>query len=722
VTLGVALGVLAASAAQAPRPKPGAPNENTTAVDRPAAVTSAASAPAGKEKDKGPPLDERPYRIRAWVAVAPSARMDERGRQALIAGWRDLVARFVGTPWDLHVDDGPGPLLGGPLAELKAEAVAPQMQGYDKAWLIEVGPHPDSHGLVLRGREFDSATGQLGLLMARPARVPDDAPRALLNLALDLFAPTAEIGKSSLGGVLIRVQGASLPAANPVGRVVRPGSVFHPVRVFYRPDGSILRVMTIPRTYLQVEALVGPEARCRIISKLRDPLTRMVRGKYKVVAVGLKPTALPTRLRYFTAPPENRPAAGYTVLARPMPDGPWRVVGTTDREGRVTLEPRFVDGLAAVRLVAAGVEPLDEMLIVPGERDDEILITGIDPKPEAVALETSLLALRDTLLDQAAERSRLLRLIEPRVQAENWDEVRFLLDEAARLPRRDAYATELDALEEQAKARQLETRRPVLTRPAQNLLRETRSILERYVNDTPFAEFEDAYTRYAATAPPEKARARTLPTERPEAALSRLAVSSAASASQEEAKAGLVEFTPRSPNLRVALPPGGPPAATTRETTLSSGLKVTQHVLTLDDPERGRFTIAYFDLDRPPTRESAIAKALDNARGMFLSEGRRARVIAERPLSMAGYPGREVEVQIPAAQEGGFKTLVRGRAFLVGNRFYTISVVGNEAQVRARLAELFLDSFRPLDAPPAPTPIADTPKSADESAPAKSGP
>jgi hypothetical protein len=679
-------------------------------------VSGASAAQAGTAKSAKPktiPLDQRPYKIRAWLAAAPQAPIDARGTRILIENWRGLVERFVGPPWKLEVAEGEGPLLAGPLETLEATAVAPLAHGFDKAWLIEIAPLPGSLGVKLSGREYDAATGLLGLVFTQKVRVVEDAPRALLNLVLGMFSPTAEIGAQSQGKVAIRVQGSSLTAANPVGRVVGPNSIFRAARVIYNPDGSVRQITAIPRTYLRVDSRRGDESICEIISRLRDPLTRMVRGKYKVVAVGVKPTSLTTKLRFITAPPENRPAAGYTVTARQAPNGPPRIVGTTDRDGRVELEPRFIDGLAMVRLLAAGVEPLDDFPIIPGEMVGERTVI-IDPKAEATSLESKVIALRDQVVDQAATRARLLSLVEPRAKSENWDEVRMLLQEYEKLPKKPLFMDQLTALRADADRTQKEKKRPVLTSTALGLLAETENLTNRYVDDDEFAAYADAYSRYAATAPPDKVKARTLDSERPESALAKANITSAANAGQEELRAGLVEFLSAEVGFRMAIPANTTPEHSSREFTLANGSKVNQNVYQVEDPQRGRFTLTYYELEHPPTRDSSIAKALDGSRKMFLSEGRRSKIINERPITLAGYPGREIEVQIPPVQDGGLKTLSRNRAFLIGNRFYTLSVLGTEAQVRARLAELFLDSFRPT-APveSSAKPLAATPAAAE---------
>ncbi len=665
----------------------------------------------GNEK-QGPPIDERPYRIRAWIAVSPGTRLDGQGRQALIQSWQTMNQRFVGSPWVVEVAEGEGPLESASLDQLPPALVAPLAQGFDKAWIIELSQLPGSFGLTLAGREYDSATGQIGLVFDTPVRSVDDAARGLFNLCLDMFSPTAEIGAQSEGGVAVRVQGSSLQAASSVGKVVSIGSVFRAARVIYNPDGSVRQLTMIPRTYLRVESINGPQARCEIISKLRDPLTRLIRGRYQVVAVGIKPNALPTRLRFLTMPPDTRPAAGYTIMARLAPRGPLRVVGTTNREGRIVLEPKFIRGLAMVRIVAGGTEPLDEFPIMPGEQVDERVVV-VDPRAGAVTLQGQLAAMRDLLIDQAVERARLEALIKPRAESENWDEVLYLLQEYERLPKRAEFEEKLNTLRSDAAAQQQESKKIVLTRTAQSMLNETTALVERYIDDDAFTAYADAYDRYAKTAPPEKARARTLPTDREESVLSGMSITSASNASQEEAKVGLTEYRSPDGEFRLALPANATPTLSSRELTLSTGAKVIQQILTVDDPTHGRFTLTHFDFEKPPTRESQISKALDSAQSMFLSVLPKSKLITERPLALAGFPGREIEIEVPAEKDSEFRTFSRNRAILAGQRFYTLSIQGTEAMVRARLAELFLDSFQPLQPSKSPeSPVVDDTPSA----------
>ncbi len=704
MTAALALGTvaLALAAAPAPAPTPRRPAETPDGAGaKPrdvAAPAAAAPGAATAKKAAETPIEERPYKIRAWLSIEPEARLDLRGREAAVAAWQVLNERFVGTPWKVEVAEGDGPLLNARLEDLTPELVAPLAQGFDKAWMIQARPLPGGYGLTLVGREFDAATGQIGLVNTRTLTSQDDLPRSLLHLALDMFAPTAELGKKIGGDVMVKVQGSMLPAANPVGRIVKIGSVFKVTRVYYRPDGSVAKILPVQRTYLRVVALEGNQARCNIITKLRDPLTNMIVGKFKVVAVGTKPTGVPTRLRFVTAPPENRPAAGYTLTSRPAPDGQPRTVAITDREGRVVLPPYFGDNLVILRLLAANVEPLDEIPLMPGEVTEERTYI-IQPKVDTVTLESALFAIRDELVDQVAVRGRLEALLKPRAEAENWDEVRLLLQEYEKLTKRPVYEQRLAGLKEAATTKQAETKKAILTRTASSLLNETQALVERYIDDDAFRAYEDAYDRYAATAAPDKARQKSLPqAQSDQQALTGVATPSAAGAGLEESKAGLAEFLPTGQGYRIALPPAPVEEAST---TLVGEEELPTRTLVARDAKLGTFKVVIIDLPKAVSGETATKQALDRGRMQAMAAAKGAKLVTERDLELDGHPGREVELEFRPT-EGAVKHISRVRTYAVGKRLYIIDATGTEAQIRARAAELFLDSFRLLGEPEAP--------------------
>jgi hypothetical protein len=459
----------------------------------------AASATDAAAQGKAPlePNERRPYKIRAWFRVDPSARIDDRGRDRLVASWRSLVSRFVGPPWVVDVADGEGPLATETLEGLLPSQLAPLAAGYDKLWMIRIEPAANSMAFV--GREYDVLTTRLGPACRRAAPYPADAPRALLALALNLFEPTAEIGAKVGGGVQVTVRGAGLPAASPAGRVVTVGSVFRPLRIWQKPDGSVRKIDDITRSFLRVTELNGAAAVCDIVTSKQDPLSARAASKNSLVALGVKPGSIATRFRYYYLDEKAQiPLAGYTLTARTVPDGPQIEVGMTDREGRVSVPSGFAEGLVIFRLLAANIEPIDEFPAMPGETLEEQPVHIFAPKPATVALETQLNSLRDELIDLVATRARLDSRLDARAKGEKWDEVEELLEEYRKLTPRSDYVDRLAKLKDDAARQQAETKTAILTRTAQAMITETQALIDRYLDDETYKAYADALAQYKA--------------------------------------------------------------------------------------------------------------------------------------------------------------------------------------------------------------------------------
>lgn len=508
-----------ASKAPAPSSPPAPPAPAPAAVPKATPTSKAKADPKLSAEEFG----ARPYKIRAWVAIDPRARIDARGREALVSSWLAMARRFVGPPWEIEVAEGPGPLLGGEVDGVQADAVEAAAKGVDKAWLLAIGPD-GKDGYVLAGREFDVATLRLNPTLRHLAPHPADAPRVMLKLALGLFSPVAEIGEQVGGGVKIIVQGAGLQTGDSIGRVVAKDSTFRVVRVSYAPDGTIARrkdgtpiIKDVPHAFLRVEAMDGPVARCGIVSGVKNPLTKAARSS-RVIALGIKPANNPTRF-HFVVPPEKKrdpadksepappkPAAGYVLTVRNIPDGSPREVGITDREGRVVLPAGFSDRLVVVRLLAGSSEPLVEFPVMPGETAGEQTVP-ISPKPEAVALESALSALRDELIDLVGVRARMLSRIDARVKAANWDEAKTLIAQFHKLPARKDFEERIAKMRQKAvdDQRELKLKRPILTKTAQAQLADAEGLLDHFLKEDQILALEETVKSQGATgAPPPK--------------------------------------------------------------------------------------------------------------------------------------------------------------------------------------------------------------------------
>jgi hypothetical protein len=450
--------------------------------------TSSPAPPPAAEKL---PIERQPYKVLVNLACDPSARIDAARRADLIREWQVLVHRFIGSPWVVSIAPAASALSHVDLATLKPDAFT-SVGPFDKVWLIRIAHAETGSGLAFQGREYDTTTRSLGTLQRRLVPALRDLARELLQFTQGMFNPTALIVGQEGGRALLTVRGAAIAPATPVGAVVSEGTIFQPLRLVTVKDQEI-RIMRIPLTYLRVEAMDGPVARCTIISAWKDPLTKRISQANTLAAVGVKPGSSPTQLRFVTDP-DKVPAAGYTLTARLVPDGQPRELGLTDRAGRIVLRPGFADGLVILRLLAGNVEPMREVPMMPGESAEERVIP-FEPKPFTLALEAELDSFRDEVVDLVALRARLEARMKARLEGEDWDGLRATVEEFSKLTLHDPFAERLTKLKDEAARKQADTKKAVLTKTALAQINDLQSLIDRYLDDDVYRAYAESLDR-----------------------------------------------------------------------------------------------------------------------------------------------------------------------------------------------------------------------------------
>lgn len=474
---------------------PAAPASQPPPQAQSAAQSTSGSSPAATASATSEAIDRQPYRIELHLSFDPSARIDHARRASLLRQWMAQVHRFVGPPWSITVAVPPSPLASGNLETLEAEAFSKFDSSFDKIWLVRISAASPAAGLVFTGREYDTATRRLGPLQGHTAFVLADAPRAMLQFALELFCPTALITGQEGGRALLLVRGGSVAPASPLGKVVSKGMVFFPLRLITMKDHSIA-IRRIALTYLQAQETEGATARCAIISAWHDPLTQRVALPNTLAALGIKPGTNTLRLRFLNRT-DLAPAAGYTLFARSVPEGLSHELGMTDRAGRIALKPGFADGLVVLRLVAGTTEPLVEFPMMPGESSDEREIQ-IDLMPLAVGYQVQLDVLRDEIIDLVAQRSRLEKRMEARLQGDDLEGLEQGLKEYVLLQSRDLFADRLSKMKEQATMQQAKSKSPVLSKNIQARFSELQALIDRYLDNEAFQTYTEALERRRA--------------------------------------------------------------------------------------------------------------------------------------------------------------------------------------------------------------------------------
>jgi hypothetical protein len=447
---------------------------------------------AQSPEPKPEPIDRRPYAIRMLIEFDLETRVDRTRRDAIVDAWYELVHRFVGAPWSPELVEDLGPLPAIPILDLKADNLKGSAGKADKVWAIRVKASGPS--MVMEGRELDVGTGWLGEVHRREVTHPSDSARELLYLTLAMFTPSADIGESKAGGVSFLVQAGSLPAASPLGEVAPVGSIFRALRIFPKEDGSSPEIVEVRYSYFRVERREGPIAKCEIIRGVGDPLTNRYARKNKLVALGIKPSSTPTRLR-FIFKGDRQPAVGFRLIARTIPPGVKPLeLGMTDREGRIVLAPGFSSGLVSLRLMAGNDEPMLDVPAMPGETPEERTIV-FEPRPLTLALEARLDALRDAIIDVVAVRSRLEARMKARLDGEDWAGLDEAIKEFRKLPSRELFDSRLNKIREDGEDQEKAGKTLVLTRNARAQLDDTKGLLGRYMDDELIRSYEDAAQR-----------------------------------------------------------------------------------------------------------------------------------------------------------------------------------------------------------------------------------
>lgn len=513
---------------------------------------AAAPAPARPGSTAAEPIERQPYRIVFHFACHPSSRIDAARRADLLRDWQVMVRRFVGAPWAVSIAPASGPVLDLDIeglekatpAQAAAFEKAVNADAYDKVWVVHADRADSGSGVVFIGREYDTATRRLGPLQRRTVDIFADAPRVLLGFTLDLFSPTALISGEDGGKALLTVRGSAIEPASPIGTVVSPGTVFQPLRLISAKDGSVV-VRIISWTYLRVESVEGPVARCAIISGLNDPLSKRFIQPNTLAAVGIKPGNSTLRLRFVTFK-DKTPGAGYTLTARLVPNNVTRELGMTDRGGRIALKPGFADGLVILRLLAGNAEPVREFPVMPGESSEERTIP-FDPRYQCVALEAEVDSLRDEVVDLIALRARLEARMKARLEGEDWEGLEEAVKEFSRLTPRDEYAKKLTELKDRAAHEQAETKTAILTKTAQAQINDLQAMIDRYLDDEAVKAYREALER-GRTETDSKQKA--------------LAKAAAARAARDSAaKGAAAKKTTPAPSPKAPTRPGEPPRA-----------------------------------------------------------------------------------------------------------------------------------------------------------------
>jgi hypothetical protein len=141
------------------------------------------------------------------------------------------------------------------------------------------------------------------------------------------------------------------------------------------------------------------------------------------------------------------------------------------------------------------------------------------------------------------------------------------------------------------------------------------------------------------------------------------------------------EFASKEGRFKVLMP--GTPKESTEEVR-----GITLNSFTLKEAD-GFYGVVYADMPiAADAKVEDLQKLLDSMRDGMLSKTHATLVRESKITLKATYPGREIEVTRPVE-----KLFARSRLYIVGTRFYQVTVIGTTDYVHSDNATKFLDSL-----------------------------
>jgi hypothetical protein len=416
--------------------------------------------------------DYSPYRVRVYLSFTGTARAAIDPAQ-LTGYLADRAWGVVGAAWHLQIDalDEAIPAEIWETQDGAADWSAWTEGGkLDKVIWLEVR---GSEGRwELRARELDAYLDQWGVLQEATSSQRGQLEEAVFQLLIETFAPVAQIEDSATRQATIRPRAGALLADDSPWKWLEAGDLLKAVIRTTDRAGLSRKIRPIDWTYLTVTDVDGAVATCRVDSGVRNPLGESRRGRIEKLALVVRPRGGATTVQLVSAARDPKPLAGYDVYRYP-PDsrqGEW--IGRTDRRGRLEVEDR--EGQLSQLVILHGDEPLARFPVVPGLLPQ---VTAVVVDDDArLAAEGFVIGLQERLVDAYARREVLLALARRRIDEQDYDAAREILEELRQLPQRPQFVSQMQQAQQQFKSNDERSERRI-----ESLLSDTRQIVESYL-------------------------------------------------------------------------------------------------------------------------------------------------------------------------------------------------------------------------------------------------
>lgn len=435
---------------------------------------------SGAERAAGQatPWELSPARVRICIAWQAGPEWGPASRTDAITFTAARIEQVVGGPWSAAVVECPADVrprllrtLAGevPTAEAWSEwnSALSAVESIDKLILAQVTA--TGRQATVAVRELDFAARQVGPRIERTTADPRQAGAALFRAIVAAHAPLGRVVHVERQRATLSIRGGGLICRDPDLAWVRPGRAFQVVQRVQDRLGTLRRADRVPWTFLTIDEVDGPLARCRVVSGIRAAVAAP-RGRLEHLALGVPAVEGSTRLRLVSRS-GGQPLVGYTLSAEAEGNASAQSLGTTDDHGELLVPP----GSGPVRVLVAwhGSAALARLPLAPGL---EPQLTAALPDDEArFAAEGLVRGIETQFADHLARRRLLLMRIERALGQGRSAEAQRAFDELLEAESRLSLAEAVRELEQQTLAADPATEARIDRR-----LAETRAVIEAY--------------------------------------------------------------------------------------------------------------------------------------------------------------------------------------------------------------------------------------------------
>ncbi len=394
-----------------------------------------------------------PYQARIWIAQEATPQLPA----SLPATLQETLPARIAATWGgvltVEVAAAPSKLRCRLLAhfdqltaDMVASAVDPKELETDKIFLTAL--HKSESGYLLRMRELDCPSRQVGPLVEISFTTLAALPNAVTDALAESFTPLARIELVDDGKLSARLRAGGLIADPDSPANVEPGMVLRPVIRRNDRSGQPAKggVQAIPWSFLTVDERHDSTLECTLRSGFRAAIPARGGVRIQRFALLVRPRLEATRLVLRSRGDQAKPLTGYEIHRRPEGESQdTQLLGTTDSRGELTI-PRGNADLETL-VVKNGRQLLARLPLVPGY--EESLTAYMVDDDGRLAAEGFVAALTSRVIDLVARREILAAQIRARVKDGKLDDAQKLLDDFRRLNTRADLTRDLDQFRQQ---------------------------------------------------------------------------------------------------------------------------------------------------------------------------------------------------------------------------------------------------------------------------------